>query len=138
MTSGAIKTHERIDPSLCGTPVRVEPGEAEVRLVARANMAADELGLCHGGFVFGLADYAAMLAVNDPNVVLGSAQVKFLRPVRVGEAIVARARCAEGHGKKRIVAVEVARETDPQAGAGEVVFAGEFVCFVLDRHVLAG
>ncbi|HEY8377791.1 MAG TPA: PaaI family thioesterase [Nannocystis sp.] len=140
MTAGAImshvRTHLRIDQGLCGTPVRVEPGLAEVRLVASANMAADELGLCHGGFVFGLADYAAMLAVNDPNVVLGSAQVKFIRPVRVGEAVVARARCAEGQGKKRIVTVEVARDSGP--AAGEVVFTGEFVCFVLDRHVLAG
>lgn len=135
MTPGAIATHPRIDPSLCGTPVLVEPGRAEVRLVASAVMAADDLGLCHGGFVFGLADYAAMLAVNDPNVVLGAAQVKFLRPVRVGEAIVARARCSEGQGKKRIVAVEVVRAG---ADAGEVVFTGEFVCFVLDRHVLAG
>lgn len=135
MTPGAIATHPRIDPSLCGTPVLVEPGRAEVRLVASAVMAADDLGLCHGGFVFGLADYAAMLAVNDPNVVLGAAQVKFLRPVRVGEAIVARARCGEGQGKKRIVAVEVVRAGDD---AGEVVFTGEFVCFVLDRHVLAG
>ena len=84
MTIGAIATHPRIDPDLCGAPTRVEPGLAEVRLVTTANMAVDDAGLCHGGFVFGLADYAAMLAVNDPNVVLGAAQVKFMRPVRVG------------------------------------------------------
>jgi uncharacterized protein (TIGR00369 family) len=133
MTSGQIATHPRIDQGLCGTPVRVEPGVAEVRLVALEVMAADKFGLCHGGFVFGLADYAAMLAVGDPNVVLGSAQVKFLRPVRVGEAVVARATCTNEHGKKRMVAVEVAREA-----SGEVVLAGELVCFVLDHHVLAG
>lgn len=133
MTIGAIATHPRIDPDLCGAPTRVEPGVAEVRLVTTANMAVDDAGLCHGGFVFGLADYAAMLAVNDPNVVLGAAQVKFMRPVRVGEAIVARATCTEEQSRKRTVAVEVAREAN-----AEVVLAGEFVCFVLARHVLEG
>lgn len=133
MTAAAIATHPRIDPSLCGAPVAVAPGRAEVRLVATPVMAADDHGLCHGGFVFGAADYAAMLAVNDPNVVLGSAAVKFLKPVRVGEAVLARATCTSEHGRKRIVAVEVVREAD-----AEVVFSGEFVCFVLDRHVLAG
>jgi acyl-coenzyme A thioesterase PaaI-like protein len=48
-------------------------------------MAVDDRGLVHGGFVFGLADHAAMLAVNDPNVVLGAASTRFLKPVRVGE-----------------------------------------------------
>ena len=133
MTPGAIATHPRIDPDLCGAPLRVEPGLAEVRLVATPAMRVDDHDLCHGGFVFGLADHAAMLAVNDPNVVLGAATVQFTRPVRVGEALVARASCTEARGRKRMVKVEVAREA-----GGEVVFTGEFVCFVLDRHVLEG
>jgi acyl-coenzyme A thioesterase PaaI-like protein len=133
MTDAAIATHLRIDPGLCGAPLSLAPGRAEVRLFASQVMAADDHGLCHGGFVFGAADYAAMLAVNDPNVVLGAASVKFLRPVRVGEAVIARAACTAEQGRKRVVTVEVVRE----AGA-EVVFTGEFVCFVLDRHVLEG
>jgi acyl-coenzyme A thioesterase PaaI-like protein len=48
-------------------------------------MVVDAHGLVHGGFVFGLADYAAMLAVNDPNVVLGAAEARFLKPVRRGD-----------------------------------------------------
>lgn len=131
MLSGTVATHERIDHALCGEPVALAPGKAEVRLVTTATMAVDERGLVHGGFVFGLADHAAMLAVNDPNVVLGQAQMRFLRPVRVGEAVVARATVTAEAGKKRTVAVEVVR-------AGEVVATGELVCFVLDRHVLDG
>lgn len=130
MTALPIATHPRIDRSLCGEPRALEPGGAEVELRTLPVMAADAEGLVHGGFVFGLADYAAMLAVNDPKVVLGAAQVKFLRPVRVGEAVVARARVTGEQGKRRAVAVEVARE------GGELVFTGEFTCFVLDRHVL--
>jgi len=125
-----IETHRRIDRGLCGEPILLEVGRAEVRLVTTPVMAADERGLCHGGFLFGAVDYAAMLAVGDPNVVLGSAQVKFLRPVRVGEAVVARAAVTAEAGKKRTVAVEAARD------GGEVVLTGELVCFVLPRHVL--
>ncbi len=123
-------THLAIDRALCGEPLRLAPGEAEVRLQTRPDMAADERGLVHGGFVFGLADYAAMLAVNDPNVVLGAAEVRFTRPVTVGEAVVAVAAVETEQGKRREVDVKVVK--------GEVeVFSGRFTCFVLPRHVLA-
>ena len=92
-------------------------------------MAADEQGLVHGGFVFGLADYAAMLAVNDPFVVLGAAACRFLRPVRVGDTVRAVADVVETQGKKQEVRV-VARRGD------EDVFEGTFTCFVLTKHVL--
>lgn len=124
------RTHLRIDADLCGEVVVLQPGEAEVRLTTLASMAVDEHGLVHGGFVFGLADHAAMLAVNDPNVVLGAANTRFLRPVRVAERLVARATCTETAGRKRIVRVEVLRGDEP-------VMTGELTCFVLDRHVLA-
>lgn len=123
------RTHAALDPSLCGTPVRLAPGEAEVRLETRPEMAADDLGLVHGGFLFGLADHAAMLAVNHPNVVLVSASCRFLAPSRVGEELRAVASCLDGEGRRRHVAVEVRRD-------GSVVFDGEFVCQVPERHVL--
>ena len=64
-------------------PVEVVGGsKAIVELTATPEMEADASGLTHGGFTFGLADYAAMLAVNHPNVVLGSAQTKFTSPRR--------------------------------------------------------
>lgn len=125
-----IETHEKIDRSLCGRPLQVEEGFSRVELTATANMAADDSGLIHGGFIFGMADYAAMIAVNHPNVVLGAADVKFLKPVKIGETVVADAKVVEQAGKKRIAAVTVRR-------AEESVFEGTFTCFVLDRHVLA-
>ena len=69
------RTHEAIDPELCGRLVSLAEGTAVVELRTVARMAADAHGLVHGGFVFGLADHAAMLAVNHPNVVLGSASL---------------------------------------------------------------
>ncbi len=124
-----IITHREIDGELCGKPLETGEGYSRVELVATERMAADDSGLVHGGFVFGLADYAAMIAVNHPNVVLGGADVKFLKPVRTGEKVIAEARVTKVEGKKNIVEVVCSRES-------EKVFAGTFVCFVLDRHVL--
>lgn len=142
------RTHLAIDRRLCGEPLdpaATAAGTARVGLTAVPEMAADAVGLVHGGFVFGLADHAAMLAVNDPNVVLGSAAVRFLRPVAVGERLVAEATVAESAGRKSRVTVEVRRvAAGGTAGAGgagliagETVMTGELICFTLDRHVLA-
>lgn len=124
-----IRTHREINEKLCGKPLMVEPGAARVELTTTGEMAADDSGLVHGGFLFGLADYAAMIAVNDPNVVLGGAEVKFLLPVRVGETVVAAAKVTEQKGKKHTVSVTIDR-------LGDLVFSGEFICFVLEKHVL--
>ena len=70
-----------------------------------------------------------MIAVNDPNVVLGAAEVKFLKPIEVGQRLVAEARVANESGKKRLVNV-VVRKDDKE------VFEGAFSCFVLEKHVL--
>jgi uncharacterized protein (TIGR00369 family) len=107
----------------------VEKNFSRVELTATPEMQVDASGLVHGGFIFGLADYAAMIAVNHPNVVLGAANVKFLKPVVVADVVQARATVREEKGKKRVVAVQVLRKNEP-------VFEGEFICFVLDRHVL--
>jgi acyl-coenzyme A thioesterase PaaI-like protein len=123
------RTHLAIDHRLCGVPLVLAEGVASVALVTTAEMAADERGLIHGGFVFGLADFAAMLAVNDPNVVLGSAEVKLRKPVEVGERLVAAAHVEEAAGRRSRVRVEVRR-------GEEVVLSGDFLCFTLDRHVL--
>ncbi len=123
------RTHLRIDPDWVGRPERLAEGEATARLRTRPEMAADDRGLCHGGFVFGLADYAGMLAVNDPNVVLGASSLRFVAPVRIGEEVVATARVVASHGRKR--------ELEVTASVGErQVLTGTLTAFVLDRHVL--
>ena len=122
-------THLGIDERLCGQIRELGQGRAIVELATVDEMAADDRGLVHGGFVFGLADYAAMLAVNDPNVVLGAAECRFLAPVRVGEAVVATGVLSSAKGRKHAVQVTCAvGERD--------VFSGMFTAFVLDTHVL--
>jgi uncharacterized protein (TIGR00369 family) len=125
------RTHLGANPALCGQIVRLEDGSASVAMDTTRDMVVDTKGLVHGGFVFGLADYAAMLAVNEPNVVLGSAQSRFVKPVRQGDRIVARARTIAAKGRRREVRVE--------ATVGEAaVFEGTFTCFILEQHVLEG
>lgn len=131
-SSGPLEanTHLGIRPELCGTPVELHDGLAQVELRTTVAMAADAQGLVHGGFVFGAADYAAMLAVNDPNVVLAGATTRFVAPVQVGETLVARAEVASTEGKKR--QVRVVATVGPKK-----VFEGDFMCVVLPKHVLA-
>ena len=124
-----INTHLHISKELCGTPVKIEEDYSLVRLETNEAMKVDDSGLIHGGFVFGAADYAAMLAVNHPNVVLGAAEVQFLKPLRAGDTIYAEAKVTESHKKKRIVSVSVNLED-------REVFKGTFTCFVLEKHVL--
>ena len=123
------RTHQAIEARLCGAPRELREGFCRVEMATGDEMRADERGLVHGGFVFGLADYAAMLAVNQPTVVLGSAQVRFLKPVVSGESLTAEATVVERDGRKQIVAVDVQRDD-------ELVFRGEFVCFIPERHIL--
>jgi acyl-coenzyme A thioesterase PaaI-like protein len=124
-----ILTHQKTDHQLCGTPLDVGQGFARIQLQAFERMAVDSSGLVHGGFVFGLADYAAMLAVNHPNVVLGAAEVTFLKPVAINETVVAEAQVDSVKDRKRIVSVVVLKNEVP-------VFKGSFTCFVLEKHVL--
>ena len=125
-----IRTHGEIDRELCGTPQDLAKGFSRVRLQTNERMAVDDSGLVHGGFIFGLADYAAMIAVNHPYVVLGAAEVRFLKPVKVNDVIVAEANVDSIEGKKATVAVTI-------KGAEAEVFKGKFVCFNLEKHVLA-
>jgi acyl-coenzyme A thioesterase PaaI-like protein len=125
-----IRTHQKIDTMLCGRPLSVEDGASLIELTTTAQMAADAFGLVHGGFIFSAADYAAMIAVNDPHVVLGASDVKFLKPVRVGETLLVSARVQEVKGKKYWVSVCATK-------GKEEVFQGMFTCFVLDKHVLS-
>jgi uncharacterized protein (TIGR00369 family) len=124
-----LKTHLKIDQELSGSPVEVGEGYAVVELKTKENMRADEKNLVHGGFIFSLADYCAMLTVNEPTVVLASAKVDFKKPVVVGDTLRAEGRLLRAEGKKRWVEVKVYRNQD-------LVFFGEFLCVVPDKHVL--
>ena len=124
-------THLLASKKLIGSVVSIENNKAKVTLKITENMVVDNFNLVHGGFVFGLADYAAMVAINKPTVVLGKAEVKFIKPVVLDDELTAFAVVSNKiNDKKMIVSVVVSKSDN------EIVFEGEFVCFVLEQHIL--
>jgi uncharacterized protein (TIGR00369 family) len=125
-----IETHKSIDTQYSGRCIDLIPGKRSVVLLATQEfMKTDERGLLHGGFTFSLADYAAMVAVNHPHVVLAKAIVSFISPVKVGVQLIAKARVYRHVGNKYFVKVDV--QVDDR-----VVFVGSFKCVVPPDHVL--
>lgn len=123
------RTHDKINEELSGTLISLEKNYSKIRLVTNKKMITDDTGLIHGGFIFSLADYAAMLAVNHPNVVLGSANVKFIKPVSNGQILLAEGKVIETRGKKINVKVEVKTNNN-------IVCQGDFICFTPEQHIL--
>ncbi|MGD0329253.1 MAG: hotdog domain-containing protein [Nitrososphaeria archaeon] len=124
-----LRTHKSIDERFSGRCLDLIPGRRSiVSLKTEDFMKADEKGLVHGGFTFSVADYAAMIAVNHPNVVLLKALVKFTSPVKVGDTLIAKARLYKHQNNRCYASVEVFVEE-------KKVFEGKFVCLVLESHV---
>lgn len=121
-------THLNINQKLCGKVLEIRDKYCRIGLKLTEDMAVDDYHLVHGGFIFGLADYAAMITVNHPNVVLGSATVKFLKPAVVGDYLIAETKEIRNEGKKWFVDIIVTRNN-------EEIFAGQFTCFTPGTHV---
>ena len=124
-----VKTHEKVNSELNGEIIKLEQGYVELRLTTTTEMLADDVGLIHGGFIFSAADYAAMLAVNEKNVVLVGSECQFLSPVKFHDEVNFIAKVRHKDGRKRNVHVE-AYVLDIK------VFEGEFKTVITDRHVL--
>jgi acyl-CoA thioesterase len=71
---------------------RVAPGEAVISMTVRPEMTNGH-GICHGGFIFTLADSAFAFACNTYNqrTVAQHCAVTFLRPGRRGDTLTAQA-----------------------------------------------
>lgn len=122
-------THFKVNNKLSGEPIELREGYSKVKLQTSLDMITDKSGLIHGGFTFSLADYAAMLAVNHPYVILGGATSRFLLPAIEGDILIAEAQLVRKEGKKIIVDVNVKRNED-------IIFTGEFICFTPAKYIL--
>lgn len=79
---------------LLGIRIEVEEaGQAVATLEIGENM-INGFGVCHGGYLFTLADTAFAFACNGHNRVTfaAGASIDFLRPARLGDTLVAKAR----------------------------------------------
>jgi len=95
---------------------RVAPGEAVLSMTIRPEMTNGH-GICHGGFIFTLADSAFAFACNTYNqrTVAQHCAVTFLQPGRRGDTLTAHAVERNRSGRSGIYDVTV------RDGRGEVV-----------------
>ena len=90
----------------------VAPGQATARMVIRDTMINGH-NICHGGYVFLLADTAFAFACNTygPVTVAAACDVAFLGPAHLGDELVAHATERHRAGRSGIYDVTV-RRTD--------------------------
>jgi len=97
--------------------VHIAPGEAMLAMTVRPEMTNGH-HICHGGFIFTLADSTFAFACNShgQNAVAQHCAVTFLRPVREGERLVAHAVERSRTGRSGIYDITV-RDADNLAVA---------------------
>jgi acyl-CoA thioesterase len=88
----AMWTEDRASQGLGMEIQLIAPGEAVMSMVVRPDMTNGH-GICHGGFIFTLADSAFAFACNtyDQSTVAQQCAVTFIEPVRQGEVLTAHA-----------------------------------------------
>ena len=90
-----------------------KPGRAEARFEVRSNM-VNGYEICHGGFIFTLADSAFAFACNTYNriTVAASASIEFVRPARLGDKLLATAAEVHRGGRTGIYDITVTNQDD--------------------------
>jgi acyl-CoA thioesterase len=90
--------------------IRVAPGEADISMPVTADKVNGQK-ICHGGFIFLLADSAFAFACNTYNerAVAQHCAVSFLRPAQLDDLLTARAREVHRAGRSGIYDVTVTR-----------------------------
>lgn len=124
-----LKTHLKIKSTLAGNLVEISRNSAKVILQTTNDMSVDEFGLVHSGFLFGSAEYAAVAAVNEANVVVIGCRSKFFAPAKVGDMISFEAKGRfEDARKREIKVIGMINEIK--------VFEGLFQAVILEHHIL--
>jgi acyl-CoA thioesterase len=112
--------------------VHVGPGFAELAMAVRADMLNGH-EICHGGFIFTLADSAFAYACNSYNLntVASGCAIEFIAPARVDDVLAARAHERQLAGRTGVYDVEVAN----QRGETVALFRGK--SYRIKGHLLA-
>ena len=104
----AMWLEDRASQGLGMTLHGVGPGRARMSMAVTAAM-LNGLGLCHGGFIFALADSTFAYACNSlgEQAVAQQGAITFLRPARLGDRLVADAAERAREGRTGIYDVRV-------------------------------
>ncbi len=111
-SAAAMWADDKASPSLGMEIVSVGPGSAVIAMSVGETM-VNGLGICHGGFIFTLADSACAFASNSYNqrAVLQSGQILLLSPAKRGMRLVARANERHRADRNGVYDVTVSAET---------------------------
>jgi acyl-CoA thioesterase len=87
---------------------KVSPGHAELTMAVRADMLNGH-AICHGGFIFTLADSAFAFACNSYNLttVASGCAIDFVAPAREGDLLTAIAQERSVSGRTGVYDIEV-------------------------------
>jgi acyl-CoA thioesterase len=115
-------SRDRASPGLGMKIESVGPGTAVLTMPVRQDMVNGH-DICHGGFIFTLADSAFAFACNSYNdaTVAASCDISFLKPARLGSRLTASAREVYREGRNGIYDILVTDET----GATIAAFRGK-------------
>ncbi len=125
----SLNTHQKIKKSLVGNIILLEKGHSKTALKTNEELVVDTLGLIHNGFIASAAEFAAVAAINEENIVVISSKAKFLAPAKNGDLVEFDAIARFEDARKREVKV-----------IGEIneikIFEGIFQAVVLEKHIL--
>ena len=109
----------------------VAPGGAELTMEVEPRMVNGH-GVCHGGFIFALADSAFAFACNSFNrrAVAQSNTITYLRPAKLGQLLTARATRAAEAGRSGVYDVMVFD------GEGAAIAAFRGLSRVIEGHLV--
>lgn len=118
---------------IVGELVDLELGRSGISILETTHdMVFEKTRIVRGHFLFAQAASLAIAVVDAEVALAGLANVKFKRPVRAGERLVAKAEVIRRKGEDKYVVLVVTRSgTEP-------VFRGKFVVFALDAQAARG
>lgn len=100
-------------------------------LETTAEMVFERSRIVRGQYIFAQAESLAIALIDAQVVLTGLANVKFRRPITVGEKLVAKGEVIRRRGSHYVVLVET------KAGT-EKVFRGKFSVFIVDQTRVSG
>ncbi|MCL4426231.1 MAG: transcription factor FapR [Firmicutes bacterium] len=129
-TYGVVKSLNTKE--IVGELVDIQLGKSGVSILeTTGDMVFERSRVVRGHYIFAQADSLAIALVEADIVLTGLANVKFKRPVQVGERLIARAEVIRQKGNKYVVLVTTRVGQDP-------VFRGKFVVFALENFPIRG
>jgi acyl-CoA thioesterase len=129
--AAAMFGNDRASQSLGMRILEVAPGRARIAMSVRADMLNGH-AICHGGFIFSLADSAFAFACNSYNLntVASGCTIDFVAPGREGDILTADAHERSAAGRTGVYDIEVINQR------GEVIALFRGKSYRIKGHVV--